>query len=482
MGRQPGTRDFEEQILADLDDPAPYQVYGDWLQATGDPRGGLIAAQVAQAARPESYELAAVVAGILTAHREALLGPEFDADPTPGVEWSFGFWRSLRWVSPSWSSSPIRADHVARILASDSARFLRVIKLDGPIGRETFAAVASKHRTLESAEITLRGEGVDDACLARLASCHRVQRLALYSCDQVTSDGVAALGQLGQLRSLDLYNHRPSDAAIGHLVGLPLSEVSFNMLSDDFTAIGMQRLAALPLRKLALRGEVLDDECVAALAGHPTLFDLELCSEAITSRVSATLGALAHLRRLDLSGSSLGDGGVRALVASLGDRQAGLRELVLGYCTSLGDASCAAIGEMDGLEVLVLRHNPAISAEGLRALRSHRGLRVLDLAYLDLDDEALRELLVFSGLTDLNLALSRRIGDEGARVLTGLESLQRLDLGCTEITAHGIDLLARMPRLHTIGLVGCAPPVVEHAWTYGHWTVHVKGVMTMTAE
>lgn len=49
---------LEAAILADRDDPAPYLVYADWLEARGDPRGELIALQYrADRIEPENGEL-----------------------------------------------------------------------------------------------------------------------------------------------------------------------------------------------------------------------------------------------------------------------------------------------------------------------------------------------------------------------------------------------------------------------------------------
>jgi uncharacterized protein (TIGR02996 family) len=48
--RDTGNPEIEAQIKANPDDPAPYQIYADWLQERGDPRGELINLQVARQA------------------------------------------------------------------------------------------------------------------------------------------------------------------------------------------------------------------------------------------------------------------------------------------------------------------------------------------------------------------------------------------------------------------------------------------------
>ena len=46
-----------EEIAAAPEDPAPYQVYADWLSERGDPRGELISVMMAQEQQPEDPEL-----------------------------------------------------------------------------------------------------------------------------------------------------------------------------------------------------------------------------------------------------------------------------------------------------------------------------------------------------------------------------------------------------------------------------------------
>lgn len=463
-----------EQILENPADPSPYLVYGDWLQDRGDPRGRLIAAQAARLATPQSAELAALEARILAEHRDALLGPSLDIEPAPAVEWHLGFWRALRIGGFGWSAKPTRGDHVAALLAHPSARFLRELAIDGALSQDVLAHAATRHRTLERLDVALRDHLLDDRGLAALAGCTRLEQLALFSCEHVTSAGLAALAPLRRLRTLDLRNHPLDDAGVAHLVELPLAEVKFNAVSRGLTARGMRGLAALPLHVLALDGETLDDTSIVPLAEHPTLANLELAGARFGPGGLAALGSLPKLRRLYLPSSSLDDAALRQL-APLADRPAGagLRALFVGHCETLSDRCCATIGRFRELVYLDLSATQ-ITGGGLAQLRDLRDLEHLDLGFLDLDDAAVATLRGFPRLTALSLVYSGRVGDAAVDMLADLPALEQLDLGGTSITPAAIDRLARLPRLTALGLMDCAPEVIEHARTFAHWYVTTR--------
>lgn len=84
--------DLEIALGREPEDPAPFLVYADWLQAQGDPRGELIALQHGAEARPD---LAAAAEAHLKAHRRHLLGPiaRLSTDRTL-LRWSRGFVRA----------------------------------------------------------------------------------------------------------------------------------------------------------------------------------------------------------------------------------------------------------------------------------------------------------------------------------------------------------------------------------------------------
>ncbi len=83
----------------------PYQaeahlVYGDWLQARGDPRGELIALQHRLSERPEDTELARAERYLLEQHADVLLGELARHQAALALEWRLGFIRSARICGP----------------------------------------------------------------------------------------------------------------------------------------------------------------------------------------------------------------------------------------------------------------------------------------------------------------------------------------------------------------------------------------------
>ncbi len=85
--------ELEAAIEADPDDPAGYAVYADWLQAQGDPRGELIALQLACWRAPSDKKLASTARKYLATHAATLF--PFD-DNVLDARWHAGFVRAIR--------------------------------------------------------------------------------------------------------------------------------------------------------------------------------------------------------------------------------------------------------------------------------------------------------------------------------------------------------------------------------------------------
>ena len=111
--------ELEAAITDAPESPASYSVYADWLQSLGDPRGTLIALQLAAEAQPG--KLGSAWAAELDRHREYLLGPlaphavrEGDVDV---FEWRFGY------IHRAYLRDA-RASVLSPLLAHPSGRFL----------------------------------------------------------------------------------------------------------------------------------------------------------------------------------------------------------------------------------------------------------------------------------------------------------------------------------------------------------------------
>lgn len=464
------TRDrLEAQIFEAPDDVAAYLVYGDWLQSIGDPRGRLIAAQLARMGDPP---------GALSEAEAALIAavgdPVVDVEPPPRVEWFAGFWRVLYAGAFGWSPKSVADAHVATLLGSPSARFVREIRIDGAVTPGVLAHVALAHRTLERLDVSLRGAKLDDRSLAHLRGCKRLAHLHLFSCEPITSRGLVALRDLEALESIDLRNHALEDAGVESLVALPrLARVFFNAVSPRFTHAGMAGLARLPLRSLELAGDTLDDERILPLARHGSLANLEIGGAPIGERGAAAIATLP-LRRLYLPSSTIGDTGV-ARLAGLADT---LRSLHLGHSTTVSDRACEAIGKLARLAFLDLS-STQVTGAGLRHLAALRDLERLDLAFLKLGDRDLAPLLGLSRLTELNLAYSE-LTDAGIELIVdALPELERIDLTASAITARGIASLAKLPKLYALGLEDCAVEAIELARENNRWSLNTRDMLEL---
>lgn len=96
----PRNAQLEAAAQLDPNDEGPLLVLGDWLQSQGDPRGELLALQVAQKKKandPTGFvQLKKAIDAHYAAHEAALLGPVYPARHLIKLEWHLGFIRSAR--------------------------------------------------------------------------------------------------------------------------------------------------------------------------------------------------------------------------------------------------------------------------------------------------------------------------------------------------------------------------------------------------
>jgi hypothetical protein len=243
----------------------------------------------------------------------------------------------------------------------------------------------------------------------------------------------------------------------------------FNAVTPAFTEVGMETLAAAPLRSLHLRGGTLNNARIAPLAGHPTLSDLELGGAPITAPGARTLGTLRELRRLYIPGSALDDHAAAEL-APLAPR---LRSLHLGSSKAISNAACEILGAFERLVFLDLS-STGLTGGGVRRLARLRELEHLDLSFLPLGDEDVHALAPLARLRSLGLLCCGELTDRAIDAIEQLQLLERLDLGGTRITERGIERLAALPHLRELGLEGCDQAAIERAGEYAQWYVNTR--------
>lgn len=111
---------LEEAIARDPDDPAVRQVYADWLQQAGNPRGELAAVQLAREL-DDSPALRAREAELLAAHADDFAGAkQADGFRIPDhcneITYRAGFWKSVQFSGTSRVLEQLVAHPSARLL------------------------------------------------------------------------------------------------------------------------------------------------------------------------------------------------------------------------------------------------------------------------------------------------------------------------------------------------------------------------------
>ncbi len=120
-----GNAELEAAITADPTDTNAYSVYADWLEEQGDPRGQLIALQLANKAKPAAALIekeAAHFLGDLAAHQKTRDGNNKDA-----FTWKYGFIHgaNLSYNANMEAGVDVKlVDVLAQLLAHPSGRFL----------------------------------------------------------------------------------------------------------------------------------------------------------------------------------------------------------------------------------------------------------------------------------------------------------------------------------------------------------------------
>ncbi|MBZ4412373.1 WGR domain-containing protein [Myxococcus faecalis] len=121
--------ELEAAIQKDPDNVDAYLVYGDWLQAQGDPRGELIALQhaLSKASGAEATALKKQVSAHIKKHKALLLGSMAKgwSDEEITLEWHLGFIRSARLGRKEYDSEFDVGEGVKTLLTHPSGRFLR---------------------------------------------------------------------------------------------------------------------------------------------------------------------------------------------------------------------------------------------------------------------------------------------------------------------------------------------------------------------
>jgi hypothetical protein len=310
----PRLTELEAVIADDPYSPDAYGVYGDLLQRRGDPRGELVALQLAEDKKPGEAKLVGAIGRAIDTHRAALLGPlvrhagklrEFADGP---FVWRFGFIH-LAQLDRAETGEPL-AEILDELLRHPSGRFL--------------------------AELSVR----DDAEPELAALFDLLARRAPPSLRALEVASVADFGDLGPL--LRAHPRLRRLALRGRIGGAELAPMRATLSS--LASAQLPALEELELRLVNREARIAHLRPLLARADLPSLSRLRLRSADFPSDLLTELldSPLApKLTLLDLSLSELGDRGVRRLAAAR-LRFPNLREVIL----SRGDLARSALDEL----------------------------------------------------------------------------------------------------------------------------------------
>lgn len=306
---------LEAAIDADTDDRA-YEVYADYLQEVGDPRGELISIALA-ASRDRAMESVAMARRIELAH---VFTPVVDGW-SPQVTWRNGFIHKL---------------HLSRIapnlLAHPSLRFVREIAMPRIANMNPLiAAIANAPSRHAIRELDIGGSATADNQDVRLdlsplwRALPNLTKIKLRGIEVSYGVGDVPLPQL-EIEASSYYGGRTLEAL--DWVRWPRLEwfsLAFNDAVDAKRAPAAALVAFLSgplpaLRHLAVRGGLLDgrEPATFAMFDVPALFEqldsLDLSDNLLSDdNVGVFARRISKLRSLDVSRNQLSPSAVRAL-------------------------------------------------------------------------------------------------------------------------------------------------------------------------
>ena len=300
---------IEAAIASDVDHADAYSVYADWLQGQGDPRGELIALQLA------GDDVAA--SELLDAHEHHFFGRVASSrhllvvSPTPklglSTRWRWGYLERL-WISNKGQDDVVEA--LANLLDHPSCRFLREL---------TVGLVTYDDNSYEQIAAVI-GE----------RSLPHLHTLVLGDfCSEETELNWSSLGDVSpmyravpNLRRLAL---RSGSMTVG-AIELPTLE-ELTIVSGGFDSVSLSRICGALWPVLTTLSIQLGNEETFTLPQLQPIFDgtrfprvtrLGLGNSTITDEICRGLASSAIASRLvslDLSKGTLGDEGIRALAA-----------------------------------------------------------------------------------------------------------------------------------------------------------------------
>jgi hypothetical protein len=258
-----------------------------------------------------------------------------------------------------------------------------------------------------------RNELANDDWLKHVVLCHSLQKLDLANCE-IHGDGLKYVGEINNLRELNLTLSPIDDSALKHLAGL--SELrTLGLASTKCTGTGLEYLKDLEhLENVNLHFTPVNDAGLKAIAQLPLSGRLWLGHTHFTDEGAKHLANLTKLKRCGLGSMEKASSGeaVAALV------NLPLEDLTLldNQATPVGVAHAAKITTLQKLDI---SHGPTVG------------------------DESLPQLAAMPELTELRIG-SAQLTDDGLQALATAKKLKKLALtGVKKVTPAGVERLQK---------------------------------------
>jgi len=340
--RGPRNAELEQAIEADPYDATAYSVYADWLQGQGDPRGELIALQLAGKSIPAvDYitEHASVLLGPLAAHVKCYDGLYYKPAPDAFI-WKHGFIHRARMSFNQYWEDAFKGD-IAQVLETllrhPSGRFLAELTLmynDDPSDDDlqSLIDVLAKLAPPSLRKIVI-GDDVDQISWYQVGNLSKlwaaVPGLEVFEVE-------AGSFTLGKLELPALRRAIFTTGGLSQASGKAIAAASWPQLEqlevcygdDDYggectikQVLPLLDRTDLPkLVRLGLKDAMFADEICAALPKSKLLRQLKhldlslgLLSDDGAKTIAAHRDAFAHLEVLDVSKNYLTPAGIRLL-------------------------------------------------------------------------------------------------------------------------------------------------------------------------
>jgi Leucine-rich repeat (LRR) protein len=315
-------------------------------------------------------------------------------------------------------------------LAAEGQAVKAIVAAEGKLRRNSAGHVVS---------VFANSKRITDAQMPYVAQFAQLEELGLPG-SSITDEGLKYLVALPKLTSLSLGNTLVTDrgmATIGKIKTLKYLAVR----EPNVTTAGLKELVQLPDIERFVAPHRLDDEGVAIIVKWRKLRHLTLDGP-VSKRALDSIATLPKLVDLQIW-SGVGDRDLESLRASKSLQ-------TLGTLCNISTTGMRYLGETTSLRELDLDFLP-ITDDGVRQLTGMSNLRKLLLRGTKITDKCGAFLAALKGLESLDLS-ETRIADDGVRQLKPLAVLAYLALNSANVTDAGTVCLDGMLALESLHL------------------------------